>query len=517
MKVIKRNIQPFLAMIALLSTLLVGCTAVSEDGFFPSNQGTLHLKIDPVSAVSAAAGATLSIYVDSNVAWTASLSEAWAKFAGSDHSEATQTLSGRGKQNFVLIFEANSTLESRSLTLTVTPSGNYSDILAHSVTITQGPPNFSVSPAEITGLSAYEPAKQTITIHANNDWTIDYCPDWVHLSQEEGKIEDGEDFKLEVTFDVNATGSERTGELRVKCGTQIATVLFTQLKGNFTLSKTSFSFSEEGGSQTVDVGAVGKWSSNISENNNWIEVNPSNGEDSTDGVVINVSPNVTSTSREGIITFTNGDSSIPVTIIQNPGLLVIDNLVYTVGREAQELEIPLSCPGSWTTKMTDDINWCQNLTPQGNGNGIIQLYIGENTGEERQCRVLVEFGEQSKQILVIQTSAVTPTVFVPTITEYGRNYVKLKASVETSLSITESGFICVAGDDFSDTSKWTIIACSVSAGIMETTISGLDSGTNYSVKGFVRTQNFEVFGPEISFTTVGQTPGESDHPLPDTP
>lgn len=427
MKVVKRNIQPLMAMFALLAALFVGCTAVSEDGFFPSNQGTLHLKIDPVSTVSAAAGATLSINIDSNVTWTATVDAAWAKFTTNEGSESSQSFTGRGKQTVVLTFEANSNQETRSLVLTVTPSATYSGVATQTVTITQEAPNF-------------------------------------------------------------------------------------------TLSTQSIEFSGAGETKTIDITVNGSWSSKVG-NYSWIEINPSTGESSMNGIKIIVQPNPTTASREGLISFIYGLTAIDVRIVQGSGILDFDKTVYMFGREQASIQVPVNCTGNWSATLSETNNWCQLRTSEGSGNGNIELLVQENSGVKRECEVIVSFGDITKSILIIQYSAPTPTVEETTINEIGKYSVSVESSVNSELSILERGFIYVLGaeENFYNAALCDTVKCSVANGTMEATIDNLESGTKYSVKGYVKTEYFNISGIAKTFTTKGDIPGANDHPLPDTP
>lgn len=427
MKIIKRYIQPLLAMYALLIALVVGCTAVSEDGFFPLNQGTLHLKVDPLSTVSAASGATLSVNIDSNIAWTASVDVAWAKFTSSDGSERSQSFTGRGKQIIVLTFEANSNQETRSLLLTVTPTATYSGVATQTVTITQEAPNF-------------------------------------------------------------------------------------------TLSTQSLEISGLGETKNIDITINGRWSSSVGDYG-WIRINPSTGESSVNGIEIIVQPNPTRTEREGHISFIYGLNTVDVRVVQESGILDFIQKVFMIGREESMIQIPITCSGSWNASLSEDVNWCQLQTTEGSGSRDMELFVQENTGVKRECDVMVSFDNITKSVHIIQYSAPTPSVDETTIEELGKHSVSVQSSVNSELNIIESGFIYVVGseENFYNATLCDTIKCSVAKGTIKATIENLESGTKYSVKGYVKTEYFNISGPATTFTSKGDIPGDNDHPLPDTP
>ena len=513
--------MPMLLATALLSLTNWGCTAVNEEGFFPTDQGRLYITDLPVSAVSAASGATETVEVISNVVWTATVDQTWVTVAksGDDSGTPAQRIEGKGRQELTLTFQANTTANERKVTLTITPDDDAADVKTVTTVITQNSPNFAVTPLDITGVEPNEPKNQTIIIVANNEWSIESRSNWIHATPNSGIASEGEEINVELSFDNNYTNAERTGEVVIRCGDQAATVSVRQLKGAFTVSKDTFAFGADGGSETIDISCISDWTSGI-QDCDWLSVSPSMGNGNTSGVTITAAPNTSSEPRSGTITFTSLETTIPVTITQTSGVLKLWEQLLTIGPASQEIVIPLECPGEWRVSAVAGNEWSELLTPNGIGNGQIRIAVEENSNTEvdRVAEFNVTFGSQSGIIRITQYRAEPPLISYTDVVGIEKYTVGISATVESKVRILESGFYYAEGDDLDPANALfrRTIPCRIDdEGKMETTIEGLESAITYVIRAYVKTETGTFYGDVSRFTTAGLIPDE-EHPLPTT-
>lgn len=103
---------------------LCSCSSEEETDYIPmSGEIDFYMSVSPTSATVEARDATKTISITSNTTWTASKSDDWCDMSST---------SGSGDQDIELIFDDNTDLESRQITITVVSS-----VTTSTVTITQ--------------------------------------------------------------------------------------------------------------------------------------------------------------------------------------------------------------------------------------------------------------------------------------------------------------------------------------------------------------------------------------------
>lgn len=171
-------------------------------------------------------------------------------------------------------------------------------------------PMLSVSPFSVT-LEA-DGSAQTVSIMSNTSWTVVVTDPWIVCSQ----ISGSGNSVISVGASAN-TGEERVSKLHIfdKTGKITAEVQVTQKSGvpasSLTVSKTSFSFTDKGGSDSFAIMSNTTWT--VSSDQTWCTVSPTSG--SNNGTVtLTVAANSTYNDRTAIITVKGGIGSTSKTI-----------------------------------------------------------------------------------------------------------------------------------------------------------------------------------------------------------
>jgi hypothetical protein len=512
---ISRNCVNILSLLLLSAT--VSCSAISEEGFFPSDDGKLYIDEISPSSVSAAAGTTERVTVYSNVAWTATVDQTWVTLSDpASESAGSNRISGKGRQEILLTFQANTTASERAVTLTVTPDGEAEGVSSVSTVLTQKEPSFSVYPQEITDLAAYQPEQQTINITAINSWTLETESNWIHADLTSGEATDGNAVVVTLTFDSNFGAGPREGQVVVTSGDITQTVTVNQLNGQNTLSNDTLAFEAEGGSQSTDINCVGDWTCTIT-GYDWLTATPTSGTSGKTTITVTAKPNDTSSDREAIVNLSTNNQTIPLKVTQKAGTIILSQQSVSVDAGEHEIAIGVTCPGAWTVSTEGTANWCTVQSNAGTSdNKQLMLKIAENTGEARTTSFSVTFGSITQTVTVSQQRPARPEVGPINVISVGKQSVEAEATVTSSLDILESGFVYVAGLSDPETDPLRRkVPCEVIDGWMRGTITGLDEMETYVIKAYIRTATYEIYGDPAKFNTNGLIPEDNDHPTPD--
>lgn len=461
-----------MASLLLMGPVLAGCTAVSEEGFLPSDQGRLYINDLPASSVSAAAGASETVNVVSNVAWTATVDQTWVSIAiAGEDTPASQSVQSYGKQQLILTFDANTLANERTATLTITPADNAPNVAVQTAKITQDSPNFAVSPLQISGVRAYSPSMETIQITANNTWDLLISDEWIHPSQTGGTATEGEVITVDLTFDNNPYNSAREGEVTIKCGQQSKIVKIKQEVGSFTVSLDALDFSSTGGSKTINVSSETTWETN-KKDGSWFEIDPEKG--STGGTVtITAQPNPNNAERVGEITFKSGDLTIPVKVKQLAAGLSVDNDFYEFTSAGGSETIEITCETGWEATKQNG-SWFEISANKGSGNARVTLQVKPNmSSQPRHGEIIFTSGNIAVPVTVRQAEAklsVSNTA-LQFSSVAGSQTIDLFTETEWTVSILDNDWITISPTHGTDNSA--NITISVKANTLSTQRRGI--------------------------------------------
>ncbi len=317
----------------------------------------------PNQNVTAPAGNT-SFTVTSNSAWTVSSNAAWC----------TVTPSGTGNGTITATYTQNILLTGRTANVTVTVIG----LTPVVVTVTQaaGSATLSVTPANQNVSAVAGSVNYVVT--SNSPWTTSSNSAWCTLTP--SGTGDG---TLVATYTANTLPASRIASITVTViGLTPVTVTLTQSGLSPTLSVTpaNQNVTAPAGNTSFSVTSNSAWT--VTSNAAWCTATPSGTGNGT--IVATYLENTGLPSRVANITVTvAGLGPVTVTVTQagtTPTLLVTP-LNINVPSTSGVANYTVTTNSVWSA--TSGTFWC-NVTPSGNGNGIMAATYEANTSLDQR-------------------------------------------------------------------------------------------------------------------------------------
>jgi hypothetical protein len=242
-------------------------------------------------------GGTYTIAVTSNTKWTAGVNAAATSWC------TVGPTSGEGNNPAVKVTVLeNAGVDDRAATVTFT-AGELTRLVA--VTQTAAEPTLAVSPTEIPATNTAD--TYTITVTSNTAWTVSDNADWIELDTE-GATGNG---AVTVSALANLTFAARAATVTFTAGAITRLVTVEQEAGvpTLTVEPATISVGSAQGS-TADITVISNapWTVTVSDNADWLTVDPTSGTGDATVTVTTAQANDTGDDRTATVTFTYGDA-----------------------------------------------------------------------------------------------------------------------------------------------------------------------------------------------------------------
>ena len=268
--------------------------------------------------------------------------------------------------------------------------------------------HFSLSPTSVN-LPA-SGSSETLSITANQPWTVTTSDAWLTLSADAGTG----DATLDVAAEENTSITRRTGAVTFQTGATTYTVTISQegATPTFNVSPESLSFTAEGGSASVTISSNQSWTATTSDA--WFSISSAEGEgDAT--LSLTVVANTSTDSRSGTVTLKAGDSSYTVSVSQEgeDPILTISPESLSFSADGGNKSITVTSNLSWTATSSDA--WLTLSNSSGEGDATLTVMAQENPStSSRTASVTFKGKDITFTVIVTQEGAspafsVTPT------------------------------------------------------------------------------------------------------------
>jgi hypothetical protein len=351
-----------------------------------------------------------TIDVQSNISWNVSESLSWISVYPS---------SGSNNSSFQIRCDANSSVNERSGSITVTGSG-----ISRRITIRQSgePKKLDVSPT--SKYFQHTSGNSSINVSSNISWSVSENTNWLSVSKSSSSFS--------IQCNANETTNQRTATITVSGGSLSRQVQIIQERGpdKLEVNQLSKSFTHTGGNSTINVDANISWS--VNESTDWLSVSKSSNSFS-----IQCNANDTTSQRSATITVSGGTLSRQVQVTQSPAPEKLDvsptskNFNYTGGSGS----ITVSSNLSWN--VTESKNW---LTVSKTSTSFSIQCDANDTTSQRSATITVSGGSLSKQVQITQGPAPERLDVSPNAKNfiYSGGSVSINVSSNLSWNATES-------------------------------------------------------------------------------
>ena len=269
----------------------------------------------------------------------------------------------------------------------------------------------SVSPSSVT-LQKDSGSQATITISANQGWTISGVPSWASVSKNSGS---GSDTVTITASSENTSTDERSAVITVTgntSGSDTVTIRQSATPIVWSVSPQSISLEADDTSEhTITVTSNTSWT--ISDYPEWVEVSKTSGSGSDTVTVNATSEYMGDSQRSGTITFRNTHGQTKtVSISQNAMSIIWDVNPKSLSLEATDTSdhaITVSSNLSWTISSYPD--WMEVSKSSGTGNDTVNVKAKEEyTGDsQRSGEIVFKNAKDSTITVSVTQSAATIT------------------------------------------------------------------------------------------------------------
>jgi len=357
----------------------------------------------------------------------------------------------------------------------------------------------------------------TLHIEADCTWRIVEEAEWLAANpvQGEGSMD------VELTTGVNPSSiDERSCQIKVvsEGGVErVVTVSQTRNNEQMTVSTETLSFGEAGGELEFSITSNTRWT--ITGGADWLTLSETTGLDNG-SVTVTVQPTNVEMDRNTVLTITgNSGTAVLLTITQRSKnvTLTIEPALIEAPAKGGTSRFNVMSNTDWT--VTSDVTtWVTINQRSGSNEGEVTVTLTDNVVSEPRTaniRVVSASGRQERTCVITQAAATVPSLAQPAISGIGRYEATLYSTFTSSLDVTECGF-CYATHDNPTVSDRNVPVTGQQGmnGDLQTTLSGLNSGTLYYIRAWARNANGIGYSATATLTTEGTIPGEEENPTP---
>ena len=346
----------------------------------------LSLSTNTINVSSIAQNQSFSI--NSNTNWTVSDDANWLTVSPTNGSNnGTVTVS----------YSENTSTSQRTATITVSGTG----VSSQTITVIQAGATYtlSVTPNSLNVNSSS--GNKTFNINSNTNWTVNDDANWLTVSPASGS----NNGTITVSYSENTSTSQRTATITVSgtgVSSQTITVIQAGVTNTLTVTPSNITINSNQGSTTFDISSNTNW--NITENSDWITVNPTSGtNDAT--ITVNYNENTSTLQRTATITISTTNAGTKTVTISQTGAseyLTVSTSFINIEHPAGSADFQIASNSSWTISTNAD--WLSLNKTNGSGDATITLYYLENTGGIRTASITISNSSTTETISVTQGS-----------------------------------------------------------------------------------------------------------------
>ena len=376
-------------------------------------------------------GGTMSINIDSNIAWTATNSVDWVTLS--------TTYGTAGSTVLKLTVAKNIATQSRSAIVKIV-GDNYN--VSYDISISQK----QFEPYINLGKNSFNVDINSALLDANIDsnvsWTASCAADWVTLSSTSGNA-GSTSFKFNV--DKNIDTSTRSAVVKITNTnygiTKEINITQSAFAPYITLSNSAFEVEPDSKSLDITIDSNISWT--VTNSASWITLSSNKGEAGTSTLTLNVSKNSNPSSRNAVVKVTNDYYGLTyeINVKQNAldSYINLSKESYEVDASGSTLSITVSSNISWTATTTSS-SWVTVSPSSGStGSSTLKLTVSKNANTtSRKAVVKVK----NDSFNVVREIAINQKAFEPYINVNSKTFsvgvdgASLNATVSSNVSWT---------------------------------------------------------------------------------
>lgn len=380
-------------------------------------------------------GVSKNITITSNISWTAVCDAGWVTLSSVNGSKGTSTVN-------VTVSE-NPNTEARSTRIIVSNS-EYG--ISKEIAVNQSAldPKLTVSDTEISATESG--ISKDITVASNVSWTAVCDAEWVNLSPVNGTKGTS---TVKITVNENTSVEARSTKVVVSSGkygiVREITITQSPLVPKLEVSETAISTALSGGSRNIRISSNIPWIASCAAE--WIELSEISGGSGESTIIVSVSQNATTSSRNAVINIRNSDydiqKSINVTQVAFVPELIVSNSTVSAKADGEIKNVTVTSNVEWEAVCDED--WV-SLSPVNSSAGTQTLSINVDQNRSTSVRTAV-VTVRNHEYSLVKEIAVAQAAFVPELTlingntlnvDYasGSRFIGVRANVEYQVSTT---------------------------------------------------------------------------------
>lgn len=356
--------------IPYISTLLLFVSCVSDNVVFDESYRSpslspRYLHLETTNIPLDAAASTTEVFVEAmTTPWEFSGQASWLSLTpdkGTEDTDVTiaamENMSGEDLRTS--IFWLSSTAEDYEYQRQVT------------VTQRAATPHLSVSASSLV-LAATGDSK-SITVDKNIAYTISNSASWFSVEASEDST------KLTITAEPNPTAATRTARITLS-GLLTQIIELTQEAAGMTSTEYGpLTVDCKGADYALQVTSEADWTA--STNGSWFSLSAVEGMAGTTSLVLSVSPNNTTSGRNGKVDFKIGTASMFSISITQEGLkFTVSSTSLSMEAASCSRTLRVSSNTEWT--VISKPAWITTSVASGSGDGAVTITASEHTGRE---------------------------------------------------------------------------------------------------------------------------------------
>ena len=255
------------------------------------------LSVMPSNVTLNAEGTEQTVSVSSNTSWSVQRQDSWINCSPMD---------GSGGRSITITANKNTGEERYTILKLTDKTGRASA----EIRVTQ---QAGTAPAPTTSLEVSKNSislnagggNDSFTIKSNTSWTVSSDQAWCTVSPTSGS----NDGTVSIKAEENKNTTARSAIITVRYGDKSTTISVSQAAADvlLTVSPTSLSFTEAGGSESISITSNTDWT--VSSSNSWCSVSTTSGNNNGT-VTVTVGANTSDSSRSATITVKSSNGSV---------------------------------------------------------------------------------------------------------------------------------------------------------------------------------------------------------------
>lgn len=206
-----------------------------------------------------------------------------------------------------------------------------------------------------------------VAVSTNVDYTVDVEETWLKVTVSEDKK------TLEVTADLNPTAKRRSATISLK-GTIDKTISVSQAGSGITVSQKAMNVGVDGGNYEIQLQSDAPWTAPCDYS--WMVVTPDKGDAGTSKVLLEVSPNMSTSSRTGYVQFFIGTSKVVEMKIEQEGISLEvsrTKVEFDADTCSSDIDVTCNCNAKW--QVLDKPAWVSATPTSFKGDGKLTLSV----------------------------------------------------------------------------------------------------------------------------------------------